>query len=123
MSYYENYNGTNFSDLMGKTLKSISNTGGEIILETVDGERFKQYHCQDCCENVRVEEVIGDFDDLIGSPILLAEESTNDDEGDSCTTWTFYKLATIMGNVTIRWLGESNGYYSVGVSFVKLIGG
>ncbi len=80
------------------------------------------FHTQNCCESVEVSEVIGDVKDLIGSPILLAEERTNKEcpEEFVSQTWTFYELRTIKGSVTIRWLGESNGYYSEDVEFEEI---
>lgn len=68
-------------------------------------------------EDVRIEDIGGDINNLIGNPVLLAEEVTNEGEveyGDTCT-WTWYHFATIKGYVTIRWYGESNGYYSESV--------
>lgn len=82
------------------------------------------YHEQDCCESVYIESVVGDLDNLIGSPLILAEEVTDhvdrrDKEEDfyyeeSCT-YTFYKFATIKEYVDVTWCGESNGYYSESV--------
>ena len=116
-----------FSNLLGKTITSIegANKGsGEIRIKTSDGKSYRMYHYQDCCEYVRVEDIVGDVSDLVGKPVTMAEEVSNaddpkpyDDDGDTSHTWTFYKLATVKGYVTLRWLGESNGYYSESVDF------
>jgi len=82
------------------------------------------YHDQDCCESVYVDDIDGDLSDLIGSPITLAEERTDNDQnpGRWCEsfTWTFYTFATVKGYVTIKWFGSSNGYYSESVTFAKI---
>lgn len=115
----------NVSDLIGKTITSIENNNNdELIFHTADGLTYKMYHDQDCCESVSIEDICGELDNLIGSPIVMAEESTSNenpkDSYDESFTWTFYKFATVKGYVTIRWYGESNGYYSEGVDFVLL---
>jgi len=109
-----------FSDLLGKTILKIEVTQDryeqdEIHFITKEG-KYVMTHDQDCCESVYVEEIIGNLDDLIGTPIVMAEETSNEGESDWGTnTWTFYKLATNKGYVTIRWCGESNGCYSESV--------
>ena len=119
----------NFSELKGKTLKEIRGLekyGDEVRFITEDNEVYLMYHDQYCCESVYIEDVCGDVNDLIGSEILMAEEVSDYDAGrldeyDESYTWTFYKLATIKGYVTIRWYGTSNGYYSEEVDFGKVI--
>ena len=118
-----------FSELKGKTLKDVKiiDHDTEIIFTTVDDEKYKMYHRQSCCEGVYVEDVIGDMVNLIGTPLLKAEERSNENESfnseldkEQSFTWTFYELATIKGSVTIRWFGSSNGYYSECVDFEKI---
>jgi hypothetical protein len=128
---------SNVEDLLGQTLLSVANIDNvKIIFTSLEGRNWKLYHEQDCCESVRIEEIIGHLGDLVNSPILMAEEVTHENKlpddvvpekdeygqiylGESFT-WTFYKFATIKGYVTIRFLGTSNGYYSESVSFVEL---
>lgn len=119
------WNNVSVSVLVGKILGNIENLyDEEITFVTIDGERFRMYHEQDCCEHVRIEDICGNLNDLIGAPILMAEEVSGENgeydsyEGEG--TWTFYKFATIKGYVTIRWYGESNGYYSESVDFKQV---
>lgn len=115
----------NFGILVGKTLKRVENIGNKtIVFETIDGERYEMLHEQDCCESVSVEDICGDLEDLIGSPVIRASEDSNSDNprsgDDESFTWTFYNIATAKGHVTIRWYGTSNGYYSERVDFAKV---
>jgi len=125
---------TEFKQLIGKTITRI-NKGIDRIEFVCKNENsifknapltYVMYHCQDCCEYVSIEDINGDLDDLINTPILQAEERTSNENPEGFEkdyqdsfTWTFYHLATIKGYVTIRWYGESNGYYSESVDFVE----
>jgi len=123
-----------FEILKGKTLKQIIGGVGDDSMKFIvsDDEEYELSHEQDCCESVTINDICGDIADLIGEPILRADEVTYENENpdgvppvakdswDDSWTWTFYKLATIKGSVTIRWFGQSNGYYSERVDFRKV---
>lgn len=118
------------SDLLGKTLTAVvvNDQNDQIDFTCDDGSQYRMHHCQDCCESVDIEDINGNLADLLGNPLLVAEESSNrddtprtDSDGDfhytpDSFTWTFYRLATVKGFVVIRWFGSSNGYYSESVT-------
>jgi len=134
------------SELVGKTLISVerSEDSDELFFTCNTGEKYVLYHEQDCCETVTIDDICGDLEDLVGVPILKAEEVSNEEYENAFEekftkkskygymvsedggykpesyTWTFYKFATIKGYVDVRWFGESNGYYSEGVDFAKI---
>lgn len=137
----------NFNTLTGLTLvraNTVTDSDDDIIaveFEDTTGVVYKLCHEQDCCERVWVEDINGDLSDLIGSPILYAEEISNNtgdatsdiqyafidppppvSEDDESYTWTYYNISTIKGNVHIRWYGTSNGYYSESVRFCRVTG-
>lgn len=119
MAYFE------ISELVGQTFTkivkcTIDNNDALIFFST--GLCFMFTHEQECCESVSIEDINGDLNDLINTPIIKAEEVTNEGETDyeHSETWTFYKFATKKGYVTIRWYGTSNGYYSEKVDMYKI---
>lgn len=127
------------SIFLGKKIMHIEQNDDEILFimsEMENGKAigYKMHHNQCCCESVDIVDVCGDFADLIGSEIIVADERTNEDinagprektwyssedfDPESCT-WTFYELGTIKGGVTITWFGNSNGYYSESVDITR----
>ncbi len=124
-----------FSQLVGKTLTNIYRGDNLLCFLTDTQEKYVMYpdYCAYLNMNpyfdgeVYIEDICGSLEDLLNSPILLAEETTNSDlprpTKDTVYqkyTWTFYKLATIKGSVTIRWFGEASEYYSEAVIFSQV---
>jgi hypothetical protein len=118
----------NINVLLGKVISLIlvAPDRSEVMFILNNGEHYRMFHSQDCCESVSLDDISGELADLVNSPITKAEEVTSNEplvgrepqQGESFT-WTFYHLATVKGYVTLRWYGESNGYYSETVSFQK----
>ena len=108
-----------FDNMLNKVMISVTGNVGndEMVFTDTNGKVFKFFHQQSCCEDVSIEDIIGD---LINSPILEAEEISSETNSCESGTWTFYRFSTIKGTVTVRWLGESNGYYSEDVDYVEI---
>lgn len=114
-------------DMKGQVFTKVYVTDNkyEMIFEN-DEFIFTFYHEDDCCESVYVDDIMGDLNDLVGKPLDIVEVARHEDtmpqgmdlkKPEDSFTWTFYKFATIKGWVDVRWLGESNGYYSEEVDF------
>ena len=85
----------------------------ESLLIHLNTHVLEMIHHQDCCETVYLEDVVGSFEDLIGYPLLEVSESTvNTNSADMSSTATYYNFKTVKASVQLRWVGESNGYYS-----------
>jgi hypothetical protein len=114
-----------FSDLLGETILSIFQVSDEYIAIIADnGYVYFLIHEQDCCEHVYIEDVCGELENTIGLVVRAEEnqsESTFDEDKDLSETWTYYKLDTVNDNVTIRFCGNSNGYYSESVSTIRIL--
>lgn len=135
MSKFHTYNKlvgdvTSFDEMLGRAIIKYVVTDDTLTFYFTDTNFVEFYHVSDCCESVYIESVDGDLDDLLFSPLTVAEEvAVNLDlpanaayvrKDEESYTWTFYKFATEKGSVTVRWLGTSNGYYSESVS-VKFV--
>ena len=100
-----------------------------IMFHTFCGKRFKMTPYCELPFGAWLEDQCGDFRDLQLYPILLAEEVSNTNHKQNGLTkhWTFYKLSTNKGSITLRWMCEcANGYdlcwgdYAIGVDFYEL---
>lgn len=115
---------TGFNELVGKTIIAVRQDTDELIFLCHDDSQYRMFHSQDCCESVTIHEIVPDFKGIIGSEVLVAEVVTSDENPpeyvNDCWQWTFYKIVTTLGYVTISWFGESNCYYSIDVDFERI---
>ena len=102
--------------LIGQVVVEVNASDDKLTFQLESGARVTFRHYQDCCEGVYIEDIEGDLTDLLNTPLVVAEEATKEnDQTSEWGMWTFYRFATERGWVVVRWYGESNGYYGVGV--------
>lgn len=128
------YDSERLKNIVGQTVVEITGLvegSDRFCLITREGNKLVLWYEPDCCASCSINQIDGDPLDLLGLPLLMAEEVTGeslgfdeskDDKGEDADryndsyTWTFYKFATTAGYVTVRWFGSSNGYYSESTS-------
>lgn len=106
--------------MVGQTIIEIDFDG---VKTTNSNYRF--HHYQDCCESITSFK-IGEFSNVIGEKVILAEEDSKDMPGytggyDSSHSWSNFYIETAKGRLELYFLGESNGYYGEEVVFEKLV--
>jgi len=111
-------------ELPGKVIANIEGLRKQseaVYISTECDKVYMFYHMQSCCEDVRLEDYELDSD-LIGATILSVEVNSNESYSNAydSATWTYYKIKTTKGELTMRWYGQSNGYYSEKVDFKRI---
>jgi hypothetical protein len=113
-----------YTEFSGKTIQEIRGCkkhSDEVTIKFTDGSCLKFYHKQDCCETVLLEDFDATPEDLVNAKIISIEErisNSNENEIkplntlDQSYTWSFYVIKTSKFTMTMRWYGESNGWYS-----------
>ena len=111
-----------FSDLKGKVLTSIENNENEdiaIIFYCDSGDVYYLFYEKDP-EDVFLFDIIGNFDNIINTPILSAKVTT---EGDSISLnrarWRIFRLSTINGSLEIEGFESTLGSVPLIIKFVK----
>lgn len=111
----EEYRSTpKFEQLQGMIITAVVyRETNESLLIHLNTHVLEMIHHQGCCETVYLADVVGSFEDLIGYPLLEVSESIVDiATEDMSSTASYYNFKTVKASVQLRWVGESNGYYS-----------
>jgi hypothetical protein len=107
-----------FEDLKKEILVNITYTSYQVVFQTKSGKKFKLFHRQDCCESVYLADVYGRVEDILNKKILDVDSSSvnlNPEYGDN--HYQIYRITTQEGELSFRFSGSSNGYYSTAVDF------
>jgi hypothetical protein len=116
---------TQLNDLLrGRSVTSIeglAKDSTEVVINMPTG-KLRFYHEQDCCEGFWLADFEDDrnsrmrayeYDRFLGVELLTnKDDPAPEDEYIECYTWTYVRLKFQSGDVTLRFIGASNGYYS-----------
>lgn len=109
--------------MVGRVVKYVDIDKEEMKITCEDNSVFTFYHEQDCCENVYIADTVGDPMSLKGWRLLLVDmdaEMESDFSFESRTVTTV-RFVTDENTVSVRWIGESNGYYSERVDLKQFL--
>jgi hypothetical protein len=98
----------------------VNHDKSEILLVNKWGGQCKLFHDYCCCEHFEFLDLDVDelYQTLYHKPITQVElvtkekDDTKDDPQYGSGTWSYFKLSTNNGTVTLRGYGSSNGFYS-----------
>lgn len=114
------------TELVGKKIKKIMVFVDSVTVKTQDNEVYCFYHAQDCCELCEFVALQGRISDVVDEEIISADEIITRDflyptDYDSGTETTF-TIHTSKGTIALIFIVTSNGYYSEGIKFDKVVG-
>lgn len=120
MNDYKKY----LDNMVGRVVKYVDIDKEEMKITCEDNSVFTFYHEQDCCEHVYIADTVGEPMSLKGWKLLLVDmEATRESscDGDESKTTTVVKFVTDENTVSVKWIGESNGYYSESVDLREFL--
>ena len=105
---------SDFDKLVGETIVSCETDDNRsvVVLNAESGKSFCMFNGE-VGTTLELVDAEDDLNSLIGKKILFCEQTTSSDEDDR--TWSFVKIRGFDVDVTLRFVGDSNGYYSEAV--------
>ena len=97
------YEDFDFGHFLGRTITQVHvlDDHEAVLLIEDNGAGYLMAHKQDCCENVYLEDIEGDLEDLLDSPVIQAEEVYSGDNrewrSNTDETDTRFKLEQAIG--------------------------
>lgn len=107
--------------LVGRIIAEVivSDYTNDITFICKCGHSYRACNTENYCETVRMYDVMGDLDSLVGQEIVEVAECLSHDwpsdvydsynEQSISFTWTTYTIRSKDTTVVIRWIGTSNG--------------
>lgn len=109
--------------LVGETIASVTHVENDekIVFHFNSGRIVKMYHDQDCCEDVRIEDITGDLQSLVGETIREIDQSFGEIVGEGVDRGerTTFTITTDRRSIQIIWKGFSNGYYGTSANLYE----